>query len=198
MHVALPSSPVPIFPLPGAFLFPHQALPFHIFEPRYVSMVRDLLDSPGRLCIGTILHGQAEGQSHPALLPVAGFGEIVKHEVLDGNRYNIWVLGLCRVVICEVPSEHAYRQVLCSPFAEIALQPASERPVAAELRKATQQRLTSNLPLPEDTPASVLADLLVQTLVAPQPFVERVFAEPDVGERARLALQRANGANEAD
>jgi hypothetical protein len=45
-----PSHPiVPLFPLPGLFLFPGTALPLHIFEPRYRQMVEDLLDTSGRL-----------------------------------------------------------------------------------------------------------------------------------------------------
>ncbi|HEX5054111.1 MAG TPA: LON peptidase substrate-binding domain-containing protein, partial [Planctomycetota bacterium] len=60
MDVQLPNSPVPIFPLPGAFLFPHQVMPLHVFEPRYREMVEDLLDSPGRLVIGTQLEGERE------------------------------------------------------------------------------------------------------------------------------------------
>ena len=37
---------LPIFPLPGAILFPRSQLPLHIFEPRYREMVRDV--STGR------------------------------------------------------------------------------------------------------------------------------------------------------
>ena len=32
---------VPIFPLPGAILFPRAQLPLHIFETRYREMVRE-------------------------------------------------------------------------------------------------------------------------------------------------------------
>ena len=40
---------VPIFPLPGAILFPRAQLPLHIFEPRYREMVRDAIDGSGRI-----------------------------------------------------------------------------------------------------------------------------------------------------
>ena len=36
---------VPLFPLPGAILFPRAQLPLHIFEPRYRDMVRDAADA---------------------------------------------------------------------------------------------------------------------------------------------------------
>ena len=40
---------IPIFPLPGAILFPRAQLPLHIFEPRYRDMVRDAIDGAGRI-----------------------------------------------------------------------------------------------------------------------------------------------------
>ena len=42
---------VPLFPLPGAILFPRSQLPLHIFEPRYREMVRDAIDGPGRIAM---------------------------------------------------------------------------------------------------------------------------------------------------
>ncbi|MFM1872627.1 MAG: hypothetical protein RL398_2049 [Planctomycetota bacterium] len=196
VDVQLPQSPVPIFPLPGVFLFPHQVLPFHIFEPRYRQMVGDLLDGPGRLCIGTVLVGEKEAPEHPPkMLEVAGLGEILRHEKLPDGRYNIWVLGLSRVRIEEAPSDRLYRQVRCLPFDEIEVAASEDRELAAQLRSATSARLSQPLPLPDSAPAGLLADLLVQTLRAPQPFVERVFAEPSIAERARLVLERAHAAD---
>ena len=40
---------IPIFPLSGALLLPGGRLPLNIFEPRYLSMVRDAIVSPHRL-----------------------------------------------------------------------------------------------------------------------------------------------------
>lgn len=44
---------VPLFPLPGAVLLPRTRLPLHIFEPRYLQMMEDVLKSGHRL-IGMI------------------------------------------------------------------------------------------------------------------------------------------------
>ena len=41
----------PLFPLPGAILFPRSQLPLHIFEPRYREMVRDTIDGAGRIAM---------------------------------------------------------------------------------------------------------------------------------------------------
>ena len=40
---------VPVFPLPGALLLPRARLPLHIFEPRYLAMIDDVLKTSDRL-----------------------------------------------------------------------------------------------------------------------------------------------------
>jgi len=192
MDVQLPKTPVPVFPLPGVFLFPHQVLPLHVFEPRYRAMVKDLLDGPGRLVIATTLAGERETADHaPELAPVAGLGEILRHEQLPDGRYTMWVLGLTRVHLHEVPSDHPYRLVEVLPFVETGVPDDEAAGLSQELREATSQRLKEPLPLPETTPPGLLADLLLQTLQAPRSLVERAFSEPDVQARARLALREA-------
>lgn len=81
---------LPIFPLPGAILFPRSQLPLHIFEPRYREMVRDVLDGAGR--IGMIQPHAPEDEGAP-LYPIGCVGEIVSVEELNDGRFNIILLG---------------------------------------------------------------------------------------------------------
>ena len=98
---------LPIFPLPGAILFPRSQLPLHIFEPRYRDMVRDALDGPGR--IGMIQPHAAEDEGAP-LYPVGCVGDIVGVEELDDGRFNIILHGASRFrMIGEADMETAYR-----------------------------------------------------------------------------------------
>ncbi|HEX6411227.1 MAG TPA: LON peptidase substrate-binding domain-containing protein [Sphingomicrobium sp.] len=98
---------LPIFPLPGAILFPRSQLPLHIFEPRYRDMVRDVLDGAGR--IGMIQPRGAEDEGAP-LYPVGCIGEIVGVEELDDGRYNIILHGWSRFrVVNEADMDTAYR-----------------------------------------------------------------------------------------
>src|SRR5690606_26778156 len=46
-----------LFPLPGFVLFPRTAVPLHIFEPRYVRLVRDSLKANKRLALGQLRRG---------------------------------------------------------------------------------------------------------------------------------------------
>tara|TARA_R110002072_G_scaffold100429_2_gene221090 strand:- start:13877 stop:14782 length:906 start_codon:yes stop_codon:yes gene_type:complete len=190
--ITLPNGPVPMFPLPGVFLFPHQVLPLHIFEERYRTMVADLLDGPGRLVIAAPIDGESAAPGHvPNVLPVAGLGEILRHEKLDDGRYMIWVLGISRVHIQELPCETPYRQVELLPFLETAVPELDAEDLTRELRDAATARLKEPLPLPDSTPPGLLADLLMQTLQASRDLVERAFIEPDVSARAQLALREA-------
>ena len=44
---------LPVFPLTGALLLPRARLPLHIFEPRYLALLEDVLKTRSRL-IGMI------------------------------------------------------------------------------------------------------------------------------------------------
>ena len=184
MTLHLPRSPVPIFPLRGVFLYPAQVLPLHIFEPRYRQMIEDSLDSHGRIVLGTIV----DDASPPHVLPVAGLGEIIRHEKLPDGRFHIWLLGLARVRVREVESDRLYRKVQCDPFDEVQPEPAMGKELKSQLREAAQSRVDQKLELPPGAPTAVLTDVLLQILQLPQQINEEIFAEQSVAERARKAL----------
>ncbi len=181
-----------MFPLQEVLLFPGQILPLHIFEPRYRQMIEDSLDGPGRIVMATIRPGtRSEGGSPPAVMHVAGIGEIVRHEKLPDGRFLVWLLGLQRVRIEEVPSDRLYRKVQCMPFEEVPVADTESPDLRAQLREATALRLPRSLQVPEHASTALLTDLLLQTLGAPQHFVAEIFAEANVAERARMALLAA-------
>lgn len=190
--VSMSTAPVPVFPLGGLYLFPHQVLPLHIFEPRYRQLIGDLLDGPGRLVIARPSRGERQTATHaPLLQPVAGLGEVMRHERLPDGRYNVWIVGLARVQITEVPSDRLYRMVRCQPFAEIHAEEHEDAVLARRLRVATTARLAQPLDLPESVPTDLLIDLLLQAMRASPRVIERAFGEPSVAERARYVLRIA-------
>ncbi len=86
---------VPLFPLPGAILFPRSQLPLHIFEPRYRQMVREAIDGGGH--IGMIQPQSPDRDDHQApLFSVGCAGEIVGIEELEDGRFNIVLTGTNR------------------------------------------------------------------------------------------------------
>lgn len=82
---------VPIFPLPGAILFPRSQLPLHIFEPRYREMVRDAIEGVGRIAM--IQPHRLDDDNKAPLYAVGCLGELVGVEELEDGRFNIVLLG---------------------------------------------------------------------------------------------------------
>jgi hypothetical protein len=99
---------IPIFPLPGALLFPRSQLPLHIFEPRYRTMLRDAL--AGDRMIGMVQ--PRDEREPPALFAVGCLGRIVASEELPDGRFNIVLEGVARFrLTAEVDAATPYRQV---------------------------------------------------------------------------------------
>ena len=85
----LPES-IPVFPLPKAVLLPRSRLPLHIFEPRYLSMIEDVMKTPGRL-IGMI---QPAGEDR--LHTIGCAGRLTQFSETDDGRYMITLPGVSR------------------------------------------------------------------------------------------------------
>ncbi len=195
MEFSLPTLPVPMFPLGRVYLFPHQVMPLHIFEPRYRRMVEDLLDGQGRLVIATVPDGAIETPSTPApVLSVGGFGEILRHQRLPDGRFMLWVLGLCRVALYETATDRPYRRVECRRFHEVEASAEEESELRAELQAAADARIEQRdekLELPADATAAFLTDLLLQLLQLPSTELAMAYTEPSIARRARFALAKA-------
>jgi len=84
---------LPLFPLGGALLLPGGRLPLNIFEPRYLSMVRDAISSPLRL-IGMIQPRDDEDNS--GLYPVGCAGRISNFQESEDGRILITLTGTSR------------------------------------------------------------------------------------------------------
>lgn len=184
-----PQPVVPLFPLPEFFLFPGTVTPLRVFEPRYRQMVEDLLDRSGRLVLGAIVPGhESEAMGAPPVHPVAGLGEIVKHERLPNGHYVIFVIGLQRVRLNEVESDRLYRKVGIEPLVEKPVPQEQAAALRENLVAAVQSR-ASGVPLPPDMPLSQLADLLLLHLRLDTPVKIELFSRLDVLARANGALE---------
>jgi len=85
---------IPIFPLPGALLLPRARLPLHIFEPRYLAMLDDVLKAPSRL-IGMIQ--PVDTTAAPARFANVGCaGRVVSFAETEDGRYMITLAGISR------------------------------------------------------------------------------------------------------
>lgn len=182
---------VPIFPLPGVFLFPGTLLPLNIFELRYRQMIEDLLDQRGWLVISAIQAGhEDDAPGSPPFYNVGGLGEIAGHNHLDDGRFIVTLHGIKRVRIKEVESDKPYRMVEYEGLQES--QPTGEGAVSVTLalRQAVMERSKEDLEIPMDAPMAPLADLLLHYLELDPEEMQAAFAEPDAGRRAHIALAK--------
>ena len=98
----------PIFPLPGAILFPGLQLPLHIFEPRYRDLVGSAL-AKDRL-IGMIQPQQSKDGA--PLYDIGCLGRIGDVEALEDGRYNIVLDGETRFrLVRELDVRTSFRQI---------------------------------------------------------------------------------------
>jgi hypothetical protein len=178
-----------MFPLPNVWLFPFVLLPLHVFEERYRRMIEDSLDGPGRLVIATVQLGhEHELAGAPPVYPIAGLGEIGRHERLPDGRFQVLLMGLQRVHVREVPSERPYRLVEIEPAAETRVAPERDADLRDRLVKSIHER-TQNVPeFPPGVPISRLADLLILGIPLPHEVLNRLYCELDATSRAEAAL----------
>lgn len=107
----LPST-IPIFPLPGALMLPRAHLPLHLFEPRYLAMLDDVLKTPHRL-VGMIQpnNGPASQQRQNGLHSIGCAGRVTGFSETEDGRYMITLTGISRFrVTKEVEGFAPYRR----------------------------------------------------------------------------------------
>lgn len=114
--------PVGVFPLPNVVLFPRVFLPLHVFEERYRALVADALRAR-RLIAMTLLRSGWESDYHgsPPFHDVGCLARIVHHVPFPDGRSNIFLIGLQRVRLHEVPAATPYRQAALEPLRETGL-----------------------------------------------------------------------------
>ncbi len=101
---------IPVFPLAGALLLPRARLPLHVFEPRYLTMLDDVLKTPERL-IGMIQPNEVPGRDGPGLMSIGCAGRITQFTETEDGRYMITLLGVSRYRVVEEISGFApYRR----------------------------------------------------------------------------------------
>jgi Lon protease-like protein len=148
----LPAS-IPLFPLPDVALFPNTTQPFHIFEPRYRSMIEDAL--AGDSIIGMVLlqpgfEPQYEGR--PPIHAVGCAGIIISSERLPDGRYNIVLRGLTKFRVLGEDQSRLYRLAEVEGIPEALAE--EERELLTRRRRQVEDALRSAFPSSPGPPAS--------------------------------------------
>jgi Lon protease-like protein len=185
---------VPLFPLPGAILFPRSQLPLHIFEARYREMVADAIEGHGR--IGMIQPLRLDDDNLAPLYGVGCIGEIVSVEELDDGRYNIVLLGSHRFrLIRETPVEALYRcaEVDIEAFDDEEPPPLSLGQRAEVEREARRLGNAMGLAVDWDGVGRLDDEMLVNAIAQVAPFdvgaKQALLEQPELAGRADLLVQ---------
>jgi Lon protease-like protein len=197
---------VPVFPLPGALLFPRCELPLNIFEPRYLNMFDDAMR--GHRLIGMI-QSLGGARERPDIARVGCAGRITSYAETDDGRYIVTLTGICRFAVKqELAVTTPYRQVRPGWDAFAAdLYPASEDglPDRSELilslrTYAATHGLQADWSAVEDAPMETLVDALAAGCPFPAPEKQALLEAVSLADRARtlialMAMSASGGDN---
>jgi len=168
---------VPLFPLPGHVLLPGLPAPFHIFEPRYRALVRDLLARPIAerwLAIPRIVPGfEADAAGEPPLVPLVAAARLAAASELSDGRFHIAVIGEGRWHLDEQAGDRPYRLAHLVRMPEPVLDPGMTARVGNAVRRiigehpAITEEISTLLDVTRHGATVVLDRLAALTLVDP-------------------------------
>ena len=185
---------VPLFPLPGAILFPRSQIPLHIFEPRYREMVKDAIDGSGRIAM--IQPHRLDDDNRAPLYSAGCVGELVGIEELDDGRFNIVLHGSNRFrLVREVTEDSAYRcaEVDITAFDDDEPPPLALAQRAEVEREARRLGDAMGLAVDWDAVARLDDEMLVNAIAQVAPFdvgaKQALLEQPSLDGRADLLVQ---------
>ena len=102
---------IAVFPLSNFIVFPKTTVPLNIFEPRYIDMINDCMET--NKLIGMIQPKilKNENLNMPELYKIGCMGKIINSEKTDDGRYLIELKGMIRFkIVNEIVSNKKYRE----------------------------------------------------------------------------------------
>jgi Lon protease-like protein len=203
------SGRAPLFPVPNLVLFPHSAIPLHIFEPRYRQMTADVLDGERLIAIGPFsLPAESAGEIPQPNAPVSnnpmlGVGRIVAHERLDDGRYMLVLRGVARGRLVSVQAAaglpyHVGQIELCPDY--VPPMPDFNRRTRAEEIASLYcklfpgvefQRLVQQA-LAEDLPLGSVCDVIASALPIKPEIAQLLLDERNSDLRSQMLWQLLN------
>ncbi|MEM8910510.1 MAG: LON peptidase substrate-binding domain-containing protein [Planctomycetota bacterium] len=190
---------VRLFPLPGLVLFPHAMQPLHIFEPRYVEMLRESLAGDELIAMATLDSAENSIGQTP-ISPIVCIGRILSHAELDGDRHNVLLVGLRRAKIRrELETGRSFRMAQVDLIDDFYLPAATSK--RDELKQRLLQAFGEIIPNTSGSQQSLhdlmegqmgvgpITDIISYTLPFPAETKLRLLEVPDVDARAEALIQ---------
>ena len=102
---------ISIFPLSNFIIFPNTSVPLNIFEPRYLDMVNDSMQSNKLIGMVQPIINKNLNNTNPSLHKIGCLGKITSMEETNDGRYLIELKGMIRFqIIEEVKNTKKYRE----------------------------------------------------------------------------------------
>lgn len=177
--------------LPDCTLFPHGALPLHIFEDRYRAMLDEALEGNCLFCVGRLI-SEERTDFGSCTSPVGTAGLIRASREKSDGRSDLILHGVCRVRFSEWLPEKPYPYARIEPLPSSSLTEVEALHHARRLRDAVENLL---LGLPEpvvkqveellDRAAepNVMSDAIAQQFVHDPGLRQMLLEEQDVVRR---------------
>jgi len=192
---------VRLFPLPGLVLFPHAMQPLHVFEPRYVEMLRESLASDHLIAMATLTgNGEQAAVTEPSIHPTVCIGKVISHAELENDRHNILLVGMRRASIRrELDAGRPFRMAQIDLIDDFYL--PSGTPKRGGLKKRLLQAFGKIIPPTTGSQKSLhnlmqgqmgvgpITDIIAYTLPFPAQAKLRLLAMSDVDARAEALIE---------
>lgn len=191
------SQTLPLFPLPNVVLFPRTHLSLHIFEPRYLAMMEEVMAGARRMALCQLRPGwEKDYEAAPPLFRVAGSGRVLFAEQQKDGTWDILLEGIERVLLVEEIRSEPFRVATVEPIVEEVPREELEetREVmgsVAQLAEALGRQIPSlkrqltNLVNTHQHPG-VVCDIVAACLVSDGYARQSILAERNILRRLRL------------
>lgn len=195
-----------VFPLHGVAVLPGTPAPFHVFEPRYRTLVGDALAGDRILAVPG-LFGKSDAHAlRPPLRAICGAGIIEAEERYPDGRFDIVVRGVARVrLLEELPQTRLYREFQAEVLDD-RLPAGGAAALEGELEGLRQLVYDLSTKLPSESGATQLAeavaqmkepssivDLVAAAAVSDPDARQKILEEADVARRLELVLGEVAG-----
>lgn len=189
---------LPVFPLPNLILYPGSLVPLHLFEPRYVQMMEEMLAAQQEELVAATLAGDWEDQyfEEPELYPVAGIGQVEQVARDAQGNFNLVLRGQERVqIVGEEPRQEPrlYRKVRITTVGEPVLLASAHPQLHGDLLQLLSQVTGRPIPPKEGDTLNYLADVSLVQLPLPMEERQRLFGLADAAKRAEQVLAAWRG-----
>jgi Lon protease-like protein len=188
-----------MFPL-SAVLFPEAALPLHVFEPRYQSLVADCLAGDGEFGVVLIERGSEVGGGERRL----GLGTVARIEVaspLPDGRFVLLTRGTSRIRVVEWLADDPYPAAMVEDIQSVPLGDdvslVTRAVTAVRQARALMSELGDQRPIDPDLELGDDPEVASWQLCAMSPVTpldaQLLLSTDDVGERLGRVIELAEG-----